>query len=493
MESNLEQAVDKSFIGHPKGVFTSSALALASAFAKYGMSSILIYYLYKSSADGGLAFEQASAAQFVAVYSSLSFMCGVIGSWVSDRILGMRKAIFLGQIFTVVGIGVLAVPGLGRVGYYMSFACLILGAISSGGSSVFNAIAGKCYSKTDTRRDAGFSLIYIFNNVGAVAPMITGSIAEAMGYNTGFLVAAATAAIGFVVYLLTEKKFYGNHGLQPDDPLPADKKKTIFTYVGIGAVVLGVVAFFLIQAGILTASLFCNTVSTLSIFVPAVYLYVIITSKKTTKEEAGRVKGFIWVFIAQAFNMMIWTQSTSILAIFAEERLSMELFGFTISAATWQTVPAILAILFGPIAMVVWAKLGNRQPSTAAKFGIGTALYGIATLFMIMPYVMYDASEIVSPIWLLIFYIVMIVGEVLTSPVGMSASTTVAPKAFSTQMVSVWLLSSSTGAGLSSLVVNFYTVGNEAMYFLLIGGVTAVLGFILLFFSKRITKTTGML
>ena len=148
-----------------------------------------------------------------------------------------------------------------------------------------DALTGKLYEKGDTRRDSGYSILYIMNNVGAIAPVITGTIAQILGYHIGFLFAAILQALGFLIYLLTEKKLYGNVGTEPDDQVSQEeKRKLIFKLVsGLGILVLLILTLF--YTGIFTPTSFANTVSTIAIFIPIVYLVYIGKSKKITKEE----------------------------------------------------------------------------------------------------------------------------------------------------------------------------------------------------------------
>ena len=97
-----------------------------------------------------------------------------------------------------------------------------------------------------------------------------------------------------------------------------------------------------------------------------------------------------------------------------------------------------------------------------------------------------------SPLWLVGFYVVMTVGEAICYPAGTSAATSVAPLAFSTQMMTVWGFSGTAGANLSTLASNFYREGSESLYFLGIGGSTLLVGLILVIFSKRFAKGMGL-
>ena len=201
--------------------------------------------------------------------------------------------------------------------------------------------------------------------------------------------------------------------------------------------------------------------------------------------EAERIMG-------NCFAMLVWTQSTSILAIYAETSVNRNLFGFEITPAAFQTLPAVLAIFWGMVVTALWTKLGKKQPSAPAKIGVGTMLWGAGPLFMILPFVLYEPGVKVSPLWLVIFYVLIILGEAFTSPVGYSSASMVAPKAFATQMMTVWSLSQSTGAALSTLAVNFYKEGSEATYFLLIGGITVVVGLVVLLLAKKLEKGMGL-
>ena len=58
-------------------------------------------------------------------------------------------------------------------------------------------------------------------------------------------------------------------------------------------------------------------------------------------------------------------------------------------------------------------------------------------------------------------------------------------------MMQTWSMSMTAGASLSNLASNFYKEGGETMYFLLIGGSTFLVGFIILLVSKKLAKEMG--
>lgn len=479
----------KSFLGHPKGIGTLSFMQLCNSFASYGMSAILIYYLYATK-PLGLGFTQDNAAQLVSLYSALSILAGLVGSYVADRVLGPRKALGISRIVQALAYIFLAVPIFGVVGYAASQVLLCVAAMISGRS--LDALIGMMYDKEDNRRDGAYSIAYVISNVGAAAPFISGTVAAITGYHVAFTLSAILAVLGVISYYATQNSFFGTIGVEPDDPIPSEKRRTfMIKFSSIIIIVVAILAVLFITE-ILTIKLFANFMSTATIFIPVVYLIYIIKSSKTTESESRHVLNLVPLYICNCFAMLVWTQSTSILAIYAETSVNRNLFGFEITPAAFQTLPAILAIIFGIIVTTLWTKLGKKQPSAPAKIGVGTALWGLGPIFMILPFMLYEPGVKVSPMWLVMFYVIIILGEAITSPVGYSSASLVAPKAFATQMITVWSLSQSTGAALSTLAVNFYKEGSEAQYFLFIGGITVAVGLIVAVFSKKISNGMGL-
>ncbi|MOA58474.1 Di-/tripeptide transporter [compost metagenome] len=72
------------------------------------------------------------------------------------------------------------------------------------------------------------------------------------------------------------------------------------------------------------------------------------------------------------------------------------------------------------------------------------------------------------------------------SPVGLSATTKLAPAAFTAQMMSMWFLSNAAAQAINAQIVKFYTPDTEMLYFGVIGGVAIVLAVILFLFSSKI-------
>ena len=103
-------------MGHPVGVLTIGLKFMCNSFSYYGLTSILIYYLY-AALPAGLGLTKTEASQLLSLYYALVIICGVIGSYMADRVFGPRMAIRLTCIVMPIAYLLLAIPGLGIVGY----------------------------------------------------------------------------------------------------------------------------------------------------------------------------------------------------------------------------------------------------------------------------------------------------------------------------------------------------------------------------------------
>jgi proton-dependent oligopeptide transporter, POT family len=82
--------------------------------------------------------------------------------------------------------------------------------------------------------------------------------------------------------------------------------------------------------------------------------------------------------------------------------------------------------------------------------------------------------------------LVFTIAELLLSPVGLSVATKLAPTAFHTQMVALFFLSVALGTVIAGWLGEFFTAGDEAPYFAILGGIAIVLGLALLAATKPV-------
>ena len=209
-----------------------------------------------------------------------------------------------------------------------------------------------------------------------------------------------------------------------------------------------------------------------------------ITSAKVNKEERSRVISYIPLFLAAVLFWAIEEQGSIVLATFAAERVDTSWF----PASWFQSLNPLFIMLYTPFFAWLWVKWTKNQPSSPMKFAIGLMFAGASFLLMALPGTLFGTAGKVSPLWLVGSWALVIIGEMLISPVGLSVTTKLAPKAFMSQMMSMWFLASSAGSALNAQLVTLYNPKNEVAYFAWFGIASVVLGIVLVFLVPRIKK-----
>ncbi|MGE7980028.1 peptide MFS transporter [Psychrobacillus sp. NPDC093200] len=485
-EEIVKSVPQTGFFGQPKGLLSLFFTEFWERFSYYGMRAILIYYMYYEVTQGGLGLERSTANSIMAVYGSLVYMSGIIGGWIADRLFGTTRTVFYGGVLIMIGHIVLAFPG-GLTTLFISMAFIIIGTGLL--KSNISTIVGDLYTADDARRDSGFSIFYMGINMGAfIAPLIVGTIGLEYNFHLGFGLAAVGMALGLVVFLLTKKKYLGLAGSYVPNPLTSEGKKKFFTRLSIAVVIIAALGFYLIQAGIMTIDVFTMTISILGILIPTLYFIVMYRSDKSTADEKSRLLAYIPLFVAAMMFWAIQEQGSNILAQYADERVDLTLGSFEISPAWFQSLNPLFIIALAPLFAWLWVKLGNRQPSTPRKFAYGLFFAGLSFVVMIFPAYFNGTDTLANPMWLVLSFFLVVLGELLLSPVGLSATTKLAPAAFAAQTMSLWFMTNASAQAINAQVVKLYKPETEIMYFGVIGAVAIGLGLILYVMTPLIQK-----
>ncbi|KGX91998.1 peptide ABC transporter permease [Pontibacillus halophilus JSM 076056 = DSM 19796] len=483
-EEIVNSVPQKGFFGHPKGLFTLFFTEFWERFSYYGMRAILLYYMYYEVTQGGLGLDQSTAASIMAIYGALVYMSGIIGGWVADRLLGGSDTIFYGGVLIMVGHIVLSLPG-SLTAFFVSMIFIVVGTglLKPNVSSV----VGDMYSTNDYRRDAGFSIFYMGINLGAfLSPLVVGTVGLGISFHLGFALAAVGMFFGLITYMVTRKKNLGLAGKQVPNPLTPDERGRVAKRLISGVVVLALILTVSIMTGVLTINRLTLLVSILGIVIPVAYFTVMLRSDKTTADERSRVIAYIPLFIAAMVFWAIQEQGAIILAQYADQRTNLNFLGMTIQPAWFQSLNPLFIIFLAPVFAWLWTKLGSKQPTTPKKFSYGLIFAGLSFVVMLFPAYFNGTETLANPLWLVLSFFLVVIGELLLSPVGLSTTTKLAPVAFSSQTMSLWFLTSASGQAMNAQLVKLYNADTEIAYFGIIGAVSIVIGLLLYFFAPRI-------
>ena len=469
---------DRSFFGQPGVLANLFGVELWERFSFYGMQGILLIYLYYSAAKGGLGIDETVATGIVGAYGGAVYLSTILGAWLADRLIGPERTLFYAAVCVMAGHIALAIlPGMTGVGVG-----LVLIALGSGGVKAnATSLVGSLYDEHDPRRDAGFSLFYMGINIGAfIGPLLTGLLQKEAGFHWGFGAAAVGMALGLAQYA-----FY--RGRLPEEthhvanPLPAGRG---IRYAA-GAVVAIVLVAVLTWIGVITAGRLSNIVIGISLVAAIGYFALILSDKDVKGAERSRIFAFIPLFICNVVFWSLYQQQFTVVTIYADKRLDRNLFGWDMPVSWVNSINPIFIIVLAGVFAALWTKLGDRQPITPFKFGAGTALMGVAFFaFLPMP-----GGENTAPLLGIVGILLLFtLAELLISPVGLSATTKLAPKKFATQMVGLYFLSIALGTALAGTLAGYYDENNEAPFFIWVGLASVVTGVVVMLASKPIHK-----
>lgn len=214
----MSTAEGRTFLGQPWGLANLFGIELWERFSYYGMVTILGYYLYYSATDGGLGMDEGTALSLVGAYGGFVYITAVAASFFSDRLLGPERTLFFSAILVMAGHVALAlIPGFAGLGLGVA----LIGLGSGGVKTASQVVLGDLYSRTDPKRDAGFSIFYMAVNIGALlGPLATGAAWGRGGFHWGFGLAAIGMFIGLTQYILMRKGTINPDSRRVPNPLP---------------------------------------------------------------------------------------------------------------------------------------------------------------------------------------------------------------------------------------------------------------------------------
>jgi len=416
--------------GHPKGLTTLFFTELWERFSYYGMRAILVLYMVAPAANGGLGFDTKRAASIYGTYTMSVYLTTLPGGLIADRILGARRAVLLGGI--IIACGHFSMVFASLPFFYTG---LVLIACGTGLLKPnISTMVGSLYGENDPRRDSGFSLFYMGINIGAVlAPLICGYLAQAesfkrliaaLGFDPsaswhwGFGAAGIGMTLGLIVYLAHRQRL-AHVGQGTPKPKNAPETKA---------------------------------------------------RPPLTRDEWKRVAA---IFIFFVFTILFWAayeQKGASLNLFADRLVRTEVFGHAFPSSWLQSITAFFVIVLAPLFSLLWVRMGERQPSSPAKFTLGLLFIGLGYLLMI-PASMLTASGRISPLWLVGLYFLEVVGEMCLSPVGLSVVTKLAPAKVLGIMMGVWFLAASLGNKLAGHLAGFFDATNSSVLVTLYGSI----------------------
>ena len=182
---------------HPHGLFPLFFTEMWERFSFYCMMGLLTLYMDAPEEKGGLGFDEGLSSQIYGMYKGLLYFTPLFGGLLADRLWGYTRTIFAGGIAMMAGH--LALAGEGLTFFFMGLACLIVG------NGMFkpniSAMVGNLYHDKPDLKDQGYSIFYMGINIGAfIAPLTANFLKNELGWHYAFGAASIGMALSLVIF-----------------------------------------------------------------------------------------------------------------------------------------------------------------------------------------------------------------------------------------------------------------------------------------------------
>ncbi|NJN26256.1 MAG: peptide MFS transporter [Cyclobacteriaceae bacterium] len=440
---------------HPVGLYTLFATEFWERFSYYGMRALLVLYLTASFTEGGFGMERTAALEIYAIFTGLVYLTPILGGLFADKLLGQRKAIYIGGIVMALGQFALAASvsydlgGDMEMRKYLLFCGLGLLILGNGFFKPnISTMVGGLYEPNDPRKDSAFTIFYMGINLGAfLSPFVAGGLGEKVGWHYGYISAGVGMIIGLVWFYF--RRFSLNDvGMPPNRDqnrfslILKDWLHIIYFSLACVLVVLGIIK--LID---LVSNNTLDVVKLVAAIMGGAYLLWAIFQGTSGKDQWSRV--FVIIVLA-VFNVIFWSgfeQAGGTFNLFAEANTDRLVMGWDVPASWFQAINAIFIVMLAPLFSMLWMRLAEmgKNPRTPYKFAFGLLLMGLGFVVMTGAQNNADTGLLVSPLWLVGVYFLHTAGELCISPVGLSMITKLSPPKIVSAMMGLWMGSIALG------------------------------------------------
>ncbi|MBM9498924.1 peptide MFS transporter [Leptospira sp. 201903071] len=422
----------KSVNSHPKSLSILFLTETWERFSFYGMRALLVLFLTKV-----FHYSDPVAQDIYGYYIGLVYLTPLIGGYLADRYLGFKVSIFLGT--TLMMFGHLSLAFETKPFFFLGLALLIIGVGFF--KPNISTVMGRIYEEENKNhlKDSGFTIFYMGINLGGfLGPIFCGYFSAAFGWGYGFGVAAFGVLFGILIFLFGQR-------IIPKSVFEPGKK---------------------------------NQLNQSTTPVPL------------TNEERERVAV---IFIFATFMIIFWgvfEQIGSSMNLFIDRHVDRNLFGYEIPTPLFQSLNPLLILLFAPLVASFWTALSKRnlKPDTSTRFAYGFLILSFGYLTLIGATYDFRLGSKISPLWLLLMVALITIGELFTSPVGLSLVTKLAPNHLGGFLMGVWFISSFFGGILTGKLGGLMSTESFPAFFGMFAGL-AFIGSLILYLARKKFQT----
>ncbi|MDR3194323.1 MAG: peptide MFS transporter [Tannerella sp.] len=474
------------FKKHPKGLLAAALANMGERFGFYTMMAILSLFLMSK-----FDLSETKAGYIYSAFYFSIYILAFVGGLIADKTANFKKTILAGLVLMAAGYLIIAIPTPtpvpdGQYVFMLILCCAGLFVIAFGNGLFkgnLQALVGQMYDdpKYAKMRDSGFSLFYMFINVGAIfAPFFAVAVRNWWVGSHGY---------GYDANLSELCNRYLRGALTPDGQASFQSLAAEAGYTGADLTAFAREYLHIFVTGF-------HYAFAVAIVAMMISLVIYVINRKTfpnpsaAKQASGlandggmsareirqRLYALFAVFAVVIFFWFSFHQNGLTLTYFAKDftnvsNIRLDL-GFTklIGVELFQSVNPFFVVFLTPVILAVFGALRARgkEPSTPRKIAIGMLIAASAYALMTLGSTgLPDKADIVqaggltdaekvTPFLLIGTYFILTVAELFISPLGISFVSKVAPPRYQGMMQGLWLCATAVGNSLLFIGAIFY-------------------------------------
>lgn len=390
------------FKKQPKGLFWLMGIYMCQYYNFFGVRALLILYLTQ-----GLMLDDNLSYSLYGSYVALLYLVPIFGGFLADRLLGYKYTVLLGIICMAIGSFIICLGE--KQSLYLGMVLMIVG----NGYFIGNlqCMLSQFYDDNDSRRDAGFTLLFLGGNIGGLlAHASCAVIAYLYGWQYGFGATSIGMILGFILFIV------GNKHLSV-----ASNKISVkmILYSLLITLLIIVLIYFVLRYQLesyilLIASLICIVW----------FINIFIKSSLENKNKLYKVIIFIiFGIVFWAFNEQFFTS----VELFVQRATSMSFLGIFIPAGSIRTLDPF-AIIIGGLFFVFLSKLLKIKKNAnlrLLKFNFGLFLQFISFSFLVIATIYINANGQSLIVWVLVAVFMLGLSELFIDPIALSEITSI--------------------------------------------------------------------
>lgn len=436
---------------YPRQIWSLFFSEMWERFCFYGMRGMLVFFMISQ-----LNFHEKEANLQYGATQAFVYAFTFVGGLFADKILGFRKSLFWGGLLMIVGSLILATDP--HKFFFLGIAFTVVG--TGFFKPNISSMVGQLYKPNDSRADAGFSLFYAGINLGALlggylciaigkGEFLGNLIAEEMRWHIAFGLASVVMVVSLINFVFTQRRL-GTIGLQPGHPLAETKSAPIPKWKEYGVYALSLIFIPIIMTMVAKTEYTDYFMWTIG---PLTLIYLFYEMSKVTAAERKKLWAALVFIIFSIIFWGIYEQSGGSLSIFAAKNLNKDLFGLDPNGVN-NSGGAFFIIFLAPLVGLLWIWLNKRkiEPNTIIKFGLGFIFLGAGYYVLFATRLFADLQGITSLNFFTLALLIITLGELCLSPIGLSIMTKLSTKNLQGMMMGMWFLASAYGQYVAGII-----------------------------------------